>query len=447
MADETENIITEIFGQGLSAIIAMVKALLSVIADQARQIQELEARLNKNSTNSSKPPASDGYRKKSHNNNSRKKSGKPSGGQWGHKGHTLEKSPNPDERIDIPAPDACDNCGTRLDNVEGTTKTRQVFDIPKIIMRIIEYIIHIKICPVCGKVHKTEFPAGVDQPTQYGDNVKSLMCYLTQYQLIPLDRAEEAIEDITGHPVSEGTLVSSANSLSEKLEEPVEKIKQQLIDSQVVGFDETGMHIEGKLNWMHVACTSNLTFYAAHEKRGQEAAQNIGILSKFEGVAVHDHLKSYYSFGCKHAECNAHNHRYLKDAKENYDQDWADEMTAMLFDAKHRREELILAGATEMPQEEILMWHERYHAIIEKGLVEEAEKIPQVLNKKGKPKKSKPLLLLLKLQEYEKETLYFLSDFRLPFTNNQSEQAMRMVKVRARISGTFRSKEGANIFA
>lgn len=423
-----------------------ITALKTSNAKQSLRIAELEASINKNSSNSSKPPSSDGY-KKPPIMNSRQKSGKSSGGQPGHEGRTLAKVNDPDERIEFQTPQICD-CGHSLDGVPSIQKTRQVFDIPKMIIKIIEYIIHEIVCPNCGKVHKTEFPANVTQPTQYGENLIALANYLTQYQLLPLARAVEAVEDITGQHISEGTLVNAAKVLANQVEGPVEEIKQQIIASDVVHFDETGMRCEGKTKWLHVACTDRLTNYQVHDRRGEIAAKDIGILPAFKGVAQHDHWKPYYAFNnCTHAECDSHNLRYLQDIVENYHQDWAAKMASLLIEANRRVGELKLGGALEPSREEFMLWLERYHKIIAEGILEDAAKSPIVLNKRGEPKKSKPLQLLMKLQQYDIETLAFLADFRIDFSNNLAERDLRMQKLRQKISGCFRSNNGATTFS
>ena len=242
--------------------------------------------INKNSNNSSKPPSSDGYKKTIKNN--RKKSDRTTGGQIGHKGTTLEKTKNPDKIIELNGIKTCD-CRCSLEGVKGTRKTRQVFDIPKPKVRVVEFATNEKVCPDCGKVHKTEFPKGVTQPTQYGENMQSLMNYLTQYQLIPLERAAEAISDITGQKISQGTLVNAAITLSNSLKDTINEIKNKIIDSDVVHFDETGMRSEGKTKWMHVAATETLTHYELHQNRGEKAMTDIGILPNLTGTAIHDH--------------------------------------------------------------------------------------------------------------------------------------------------------------
>jgi transposase len=462
--DESKIIAT--YTEGINAVITVVKDMNSQIqslagtitnlneklvslesssAKQAMKIAELEARLNKNSSNSSKPPSGDGYGKKPPKN-SRKKSGKTTGGQLGHVGKTLEKVQNPNEVVEFKIQESCD-CGCGLEKIKGTKRTRQVFDIPKPQIWVTEYVTHNKVCPGCGKVYETEFPDGITQPTQYGENIQTLMSYLSIYQLLPLGRTIEAIRDITGHSISEGTLVNMSRALYGKLEGAVEDIKKQIINATVVHFDESGMRCEGQTKWLHVASTEELTYYEIHDKRGQQAAQDIGILVNFKGVSVHDHWKPYYCFtDCTHAECNAHNLRYLKDIAENYHQNWANEMAGLLIEINRRVKDLKVEGFFEMPKEEMQIWQKRYHSIIEKGIGEDADKSPQILNKKGNLTKSKALQLLLKLQNYDLETLAFMYDFDIPFDNNLAERDIRMQKLRQKISGCFRGKDGANIF-
>jgi transposase len=445
-----EATIERLYNEGLNSVITLVQDMHNQIVTLTNQIEvlnqrvtELEVQLNKNSGNSSKPPSSDGYKKPQ---NSRQKTGRPTGGQWGHEGKTLEKVQNPNEIIEHKIPESCD-CGCDLDEVEGTRRTRQVFDIPKPKILVTEHVTYEKVCPNCGKVNKTDFPSEVTQPTQYGENMQALMNYFTQYQLIPLERAAEAVRHITGQAISEGTLVNSATKLYKQLEASVEEIKQQVTASEVVHFDETGMRSKGKTKWLHVASTEKLTYYEVHQNRGEKATKDIGILPDFKGTAVHDHWKPYYRYNdCTHAECNAHHLRSLKDVIENYHQEWADEMAGLLIEIHRRIESLKEQGLAEISQGEAKTWHERYHGILRKGIEEDTQKSPNVLNKKGKPKKSKPLQLLLKLQQYDIETLAFMYDFGVPFDNNLAERDLRMQKLRQKISGCFRGKDGANVF-
>lgn len=409
------------------------------------KLAELEARLNKNSTNSSKPPSSDGYKKNV--TNSRKKTDKKTGGQAGHVGKTLLKVDTPDEIIDTFLPTSC-HCGADLNSVEDHMKTRQVFDIPEIKIKTTEYRTHEKVCPICGEVHRTEFPVKVSQPVQYGEKIQSLTSYLTTYQLLPLERAVETIEDLCGQKISQGTIVNMNNRLYKLLEKPVEAIKEQLKASPVIHVDESGIRVDGSTKWVHVASTPDLTYYAVNDKRGKVATEEIGIMSDFTGTAVHDHWKPYYTFtNCTHAECNAHNLRYLREISENFDQEWAQMMASLLVEIKNRVGSLKEAGVSSMDETECNTWFGRYHCIINNGILEDSQKSPtRISEKTGKPLDSKALNLLQKLKEYDIETLAFMFDFEIPFDNNLAERDIRMQKLRQKISGCFRGDEGAKVF-
>ena len=459
----TEESIIKSYNEGIDAVISLVKdlnydfvkqmgsltseinVLKSANLEFSKRIAELEARLNKNSNNSSKPPSTDGYKKTIKNN--RVKSGKHTGGQYGHEGHTLLKVENPDYKVDAPIKDHCD-CGADLCEVDDKLRTRQEFELPEIKPIVTEYRTHEKICPQCGKVHKSAFPTHISQPTQYGVKMKSVMTYLTDYQFIPLKRAVETIEEIIGQTVSQGTLVTASEKLYKILEKQVEAIKQQIKKFKVVHFDETGIRSEGKTKWIHVASTDTLTYYEMHEKRGTDAAVDIGILPGFNGTAVHDHWKTYYTFKeCTHSECNAHNLRYLKEIYETFDHAWAKTMACFLIELKSQVEAMKTAGLTGMEATQSEAWMTIFHTIIQEGITEDDERSPKVYSKKkDKLQRSKALNLLLKLHKYDIETLAFMYDFEVPFDNNLAERDLRMQKLRQKISGCFRGEEGANVF-
>lgn len=447
----SEKDIIKIYNEGIDAVVGLVKSLSFQISQLSTQVNalnvrvtELEAQLNKDSSNSSKPPSSDGLKKKPKNN--RKKSGKSTGGQPGHEGKTLEKVKNPDEIIDI-KPEHCE-CGCNLERVKGTVRTRQVFEIPVIKINVTEYKTHEIECPGCGKLHKTQFPEGVSQPVQYGENLQALMAYLTNYQLIPLERASEFIRDLTGQDISQGTFVNTNKRLKKNLERFEDSVIEQLIGADVAHFDETGMRCDKKTKWVHSASTDRLTYYAIHDKRGATASKDIGILPKFQGTAVHDHWKSYYTYtDCTHAECNAHHLRNLKGIYENYGHEWAKEMSGLLIEIKERAESLKEQGIDSMHSDEIKAYMQRYDDIIVRGKEENAMKNSGLISEKtGKPKKGEPLNLLEKLENYSLETLAFILDFDIPFDNNLAERDLRMMKLKQKVSGCFRGDEGANMF-
>ena len=408
----------------------------------ARNI-ELEAKQNKNSNNSSKPPSTNNNKKPL---NSRKKTGRSSGGQVGHTGKTLLKIDNPDNIIDI-RKKTC-NCGCNLFGLEGKVQTRQVVDLPQMFTNVTEYIIHEVVCPDCKEVHTTEFPVTISQPIQYGDNLQALMVYLSNYQLVPLARTTEIIKNLTGKNISQGTIVNANKRLYDSLEKFEVAIKEQLKKTEVLHTDESGLRSKGKINWVHVASTNHATHYAMHKKRGAIATNEIGILKEFEGTMVHDHWKPYYTFAkCTHAECNAHNMRILKGIHENFGHIWAMNMGSLLIEIKREVDSLKGEGATSMAENNIKAYDERYKIIIAQGKKEDVEKcLVKISKKTGKPVKSDALRLLQKLEKYDIETLSFMYDFRIPFDNNLAERDIRMVKLRQKISGCFRSEAGGNWF-
>ncbi len=388
------------------------------LLQEQKRNEELEVRLKKDSTTSSKPPSTDQHKPK-RPMKKKKKSGQKTGGQPGHEGSTLEKVENPDVIVDNPVDDECD-CGYDLSQVEGKTSSRQVFDLPEVRVKVTEYKTHEKECPGCGKVHKTEFPEEVKQTTQYGDGMKAFMVYLTNYQLIPLARSVEMIQDLIGHKVSEGTLVNTGQQVHDTLEVYEDTVKEQLINSEVVHFDETSARCESEKKWVHSASTENLTFYAIHDKRGKVATEDIGILSDFTGTAIHDHWGTYYSYkNCSHGECNSHILRALENITENHKQDWAESMSQLLLEIKGHVEALKTEGLTSMPKEEMALYTTRYHSIIEEGKKEDDVKSAGLVSKKtGKPKRSEARNLLNRLYDFDIETLSFMYDFIVPFDNN-----------------------------
>ena len=448
-----ESLIIKTYNEGINAVVSLVKEIGSELGTVRNELQgiktenqklndrisELEARLNKNSGNSHKPPSSDGLKKPK---NMREKTGKLTGGQPGHEGKTLNKVEKPDQIIDL-KPIHCE-CGCCLSDVKGITRTRQVIEVPVIKATVTEFKTNELVCPMCKKVHKTEFPETVKQPVQYGENMQALMSYLTNYQLIPLERTVEIISDIIGQNVSEGTLVNVNNRLYKKLEEVETSIKEQLVSSSVVNFDETGMRSDGKTQWLHSASTEQLTHYQVHQKRGSKAAEDIGILPDFKGTAVHDHWKPYYTFAdCSHSECNSHNLRNLKGVYEDYKHKWSENMAGLLVEIKQRVDILKAKGQTEMDFNETVKYNAMYKDIIAKGKLE----CPVlVCEKTDRPKKNASNRLLARIEKYDIETLSFMYDFNIPFDNNLAERDIRMVKLRQKISGCFRGKEGPNVF-
>jgi len=439
-----------IFDAGFEAVFKLFKSQaetakkqLSEIARLEKRIKALEDRFGQNSSNSSKPPSSDWPTKL---RSLRSKSGKSPGGQKGHKGHNLKMVDNPDNTIVYKVYN-CSNCGSCLDNtIPDDCRKRQVFDLPPIKVNVTEHIAEKKTCPHCGHLNKASFPDGITQLTQYGPRIKSILTYLSQYQLLPYERTSELFSDLFNIELSAGTIVNTNRVCFEALKSAEDKIKQQITASSVVHFDETGMYTEEDRWWLHAASTDNLTYYSAHPRRGKAATDEISILPNFYGVAVHDGWNTYFKYSCGHALCNAHHLRELKAVKECYDQKWAIDMTDLLLKIKEAVDtKRITAGSLE--QDKIEAFKKRYDKIIKAGIAENPPaKVEEGPKKRGRTGKSKAENLLFRLKERWKETLYFMYDFDVPFDNSQSERDIRMVKVQQKISGTFRSINGAKTF-
>lgn len=410
-----------------------IRALKDLVAVLTAKVEELTAQLKKNSKNSNKPPSSDGL-KKGKIKNSRTPSGRKSGGQPKHEGKTKELNPEPDKIVDLAPKTDCE-CGGKIIIQTDKYIVRQVTDIqlPQIIT--VEYRTQEGVCAACGKVHKGNFPEGVQGVVSYGDQLQAIVTYLTTYQMIPLKRATELVKDLFGVNISQGTIVASGQEAYKKLANAENCIKEELINSEVVHFDETGMRVAGKTHWMHSAGTDSCTMYLIHKKRGKEAMDEMGILPLFFGTALHDHWKSYYNYtGCAHGECNEHHLRTLKYIHEDLGETWAGEMACLLLRIKAHVDMSKLFGAKCLEQEDIDMYEQIYREILSNATV-----------KPETPKESRRMAK--RLTEFEQETLLFMLDFNVPFTNNLAERDIRMPKTKQKVSGCFRSEDGANVFA
>lgn len=454
--DISREQILELYAAGSDAVVSFVEhiqnlinglgekieAQQKIIERQEERIRELEGIIKRDSHTSSKPPSSDGYAKRVINQ--KKRSGKNPGGQKGHEGNTLRMVENPDKVV-VHQVECCRRCGRllRKKSVLGYER-RQVLEIPPLKVEVTEHRAEIKACEQCGEVNTADFPKGITHKAQYGERLKAYAVYIKNYGLLSYERAAELFEDLFSVPLSAGTLVTIDRSCAERLEEVEQRIKKNILGSPVVHFDETGMRVEGKLQWLHVASTKELTYYAVHEKRGKNATDEIALLPQYRGRAMHDGWKSYFSYSCEHALCNAHHIRELSFIFEQYEQKWAQEMKEVLLEIKERRDK---TKRGRFGPETLRKYEKEYRRITTVGM--RANPPPAHHpggGKRGRKKKSDALNLLERLKQYEKETLAFMYDFSVPFDNNQGERDIRMMKVQQKISGTFRSSEGARTF-
>ena len=394
----------------------------------------LANRLNLNSSNSSKPPSSDPNRKKKR----KPKTGKKTGGQKGHVGSTLKRIDDPDKvkvlKIDRRTLPPGEYRQVGFD-------TRQVFDID--ISRVVtEYRAQI-LEDDDGRRFVASFPKDVTKAAQYGTGLKAHSVYMSQYQLVPYNRIQDHFSDQLHIPVSEGSIFNFNKEAYQHLAQFEIRVKNELANSELAHADETGINIGGDRRWLHCLSNKSWTLYHPHEKRGLDAMNDMGVLPVFKGILCHDHWKPYYRVDCTHALCNAHHLRELTRAWEQDDQQWAQDLGDLLEKINRK---VIDAGGALDPKVSA-RYRRKYRSILKKGETECPEPDrPKKKGKKGRIKRSKSRNLLERLRDYEQDTLRFMDNVIVPFSNNLGENDIRMTKVQQKISGCFRSMDGARMF-
>ena len=420
-----------------------IKKLTDEIAALRDQRDKFKAMLSKDSANSSKPPSTDGFRK-AKASSLRKRSGKKPGGQFGHPGHTIEFSPNPTKIIEK-KPEAICSCGGVIQcGVEYTSK--QVADV-RVIVDVVEERVYSGECERCGKIHHGEFSEEFVNPVQYGSNVKTLIAILNGYGNVTINKTVDILNGVSDGALhlSEGTIVNFQKSLAEKIQQPLEIIKQRLIQCNVLGADETGCRVNGKLNWIQVFSNSQYTLFGFNKKRGDLCTGDMDILDLFSGVLVHDHFKSYYGYTLMtHAECNAHILRYLQAVIEIMKHSWATDLAELLRYANKLKKQYLVLGRNSIDEKELDCISARYDEILETG---KAQYAAATENKKNISYFNDERLLLKRLGEYKHEHLRFLTNFDVPFDNNGSERGARFFKGKLKVAGCFRSEEGVKNYA
>ena len=413
-----------------------------VIVELSARVAELEARLGRNSQNSSKPPSSDGFVKPPPRS-LRKKTGRKPGKQPGEPGARLEPVADPDEIVVHP-PVCCTACGEDLQvaPVIGE-EVRQVFDLPPVRVEVVEHRVQARRCR-CGEVTTGEFPAQASAPTCYGPGVAALGVYLLGRQHLPVQRAAEVLRDLFGLRVSTGWLSSLLPTAQGRLAGFLAAIRAQLQGEPVAHFDETGGRVCAKLGWIHVAANSRYTLYHLAAGRGKDSIDVGGVLGDFDGVAVHDGLAAYRRYDLTHALCGAHHLRELAGMGEATGQDWPVKLADLLTEIHVAVQAAKAADRTVLPARRLAGYRRRYRALIAEGKA--LNPPPPRTGKRGRPALGPAGSLLRRLDEYQDDALRFATDFAVPFDNNQAERDIRMVKLQQKISGGWRSQAGAEAF-
>lgn len=418
--------------QRLEAENASLRAALALLQQEN---QELRNRLQKNSRNSHKPPSSDGPRKKPAL--PKPKSDKV-GGQVGHEGKTLEMVAKVDHTI-VHHASHCSCCQRAFHQQEATIigHKRQVFDLPDPRLEITEHQIGVITC--CGQAHLGTFPLDVAAPVQYGHRVKAMVTLLNTDYRVPIDKISTLFKDLYNYQINDNTIIEATKKCYDALH-PVELMtKEAVLGSPVANFDETGMRVAGKLQWLHTACNALFCYLFVHPKRGKEALQDEkSVIKDFTGWAVHDCWASYFDFdNCLHALCNAHILRELTALIDQGSQ-WAAQMHSLLLELYEQSQTATVVVVDPA------RWEAKYQQICQ---LADTEEPPPIKKARGKPKNSKGRNLLNRLNKHQAAILAFAFNEQIPFTNNVAERDIRHVKVKQRVSMSFRTFKGAEIYA
>lgn len=411
------------------------------------EIVELKARLGQNSRNSSRPPSSDGLAKPPAMRSLRRSSGRKPGGQKGHEGRHLRQVERPDAVV-LHVPGCCAGCGADLAGAEIAGEcVRQVFDLPDVGLFVSEHRAQRRRC-ACGQQTSGQFPHEVKAATQYGPRVRALVLYLIVYQHLPYDRARQLLSDWLGAAVSTATLKAIVAQGAEDLDAFIALIREQLTGSAVCHFDETGARADGRLRWVHSASSPLATLYAIHDRRGMAGIDHLGVLSAYAGVAVHDGWQIYRKYPlATHALCNVHHLRELQgviDGDPEHTQTWAPAMDLLLREIKAAVEHAKAQGESVLGTATLAGYHARYAQIITLGHRENP--LPARTHTHGRIARSKTANLHDRLDSQRDQVLRFATDFRVPFDNNLAERDLRMIKLQQKISGSWRTLDGAHDF-
>jgi len=404
---------------------------------------ELRNRLAQNSANSHKPPASDGYAKKPLIKPALPKSvGKKPGGQPGHSGRTLKMVEQPD-RIHRHQLTQCGQCGLPLTGQGQVVTCRQVFDLPQPRLWVEEHQLIAHRCG-CGYLQTGQFPPDVVAPVQYGPRIHAQSVLLNVDYRLPFAKVSQLWTDLTGYAYNPATLANSQTMLYERLAPIERQIKAQLIQAPVCHFDETGVRVGGKLQWLHVACTPTYTHLFVHPQRGQVAlCSEQSVFSDCHNWTVHDCWSSYFAAGKgRHSLCGAHLLRELQ-ALIDQGRQWAGALHGYLLKAYQASRH----GPIEADRQ--ACWRADYEHLCQQG---DAEELPALVffkadGSRDRSNRTKGRNLLERLMHHQESVLAFAFEEGVPFTNNQAERDLRPAKVKQRVSNCFRTQVGAAYYA
>lgn len=323
-----------------------------------------------------------------------------------------------------------------------------MIDIPPIELEVTEHQVETLVCSCCGKESTGIFPVGVTNPVQYGSRVKALAVYLKEEHFLPYARSRRLFVDLFNSNISPGTLQNAVLTAGKQLKSVTDKIKAGLLKQDVVHFDESGFYIAAQRQWLHVSSSPQLTLYVPHPKRGKAALNEIGLLPKFTGTAIHDNWSAYWHYEqCAHAVCNVHHLRELTWIEERFEQRWATRFKQFLLATKELVDAAKLAEQTELPPAKLAQIERLHDRLVSAALAANPPPPDGMASwQTCRPKKTKARNLAERFDTRRKAILAFAYNFDIPFDNNLAERDIRMLKVQQKISGCFRSTEGADAF-
>jgi transposase len=420
---------------------ALVVVQAEQIAQLRAEVAELRRQLGQNSRNSSKPPSSDSPFAKPPPKSLRSTSGRKPGGQKGHPGSTLAQVTDPDETLRH-EPGSCGGCGDELtDAPQVGMERRQVFDLPPMRVRVIEHQLITRRC-ACGATTCGTAPEGVTAPVQYGPRITAIVLYLYVGQFLSKKRTAVALAELFGTPVGQGTVATMATRAAEGLKEFLGQVTHRLAEAEVVGFDETGLRVAGRLHWVHCARTGKYTLITCHPKRGRAGMDAAGVLGRFRGIAVHDAWAPYDTYlNIEHQLCCAHALRELAGVAETSPEDswcWASQAADALVAMQKLVTDAIATAPKTIDPDALATQIHRYRAAAQLGLTHTAARSDAVMRKHH--------ALARRLIDRQDDYLRFTHDWRVPPDNNGSERDIRMIKLRQKVSGCLRTPTGAQQF-
>jgi transposase len=425
-----------------AALRETIEDLQAMVRGLRAEVAELRRRLGQDSSNSSKPPSTDSPFAKPAPKSLRRRSGRKPGGQPGHPGSTLSMVADPDE-VQRHEPRRCGGCGHDLAGCpEAAVERRQVFDLPPMAVRVTEHQLVARRCG-CGATTGATAPDGVTAPVQYGPRITAIILYLYVGQFLSKKRTAQALAELFGTPVSEGTVAAMTERAADGLGGFLDAVRDRIARAEVAGFDETGLRVAGKLHWVHCARTGKYTLITCHTKRGKEGIDDIGVLGRFTGVAVHDAWAPYDTYlDPAHQLCCAHALRELQGVADASPPDaqwcWATQVSDALIAMQNLAVEATATGAASIDPESLAEQVRLYRSAAQIGLTETAARCDPIMKKHN--------ALARRLIDRQDDYLRFTTNWRIPPDNNGSERDIRMIKLRQKISGCLRTLTGAKQF-